>query len=65
MKTICLYFLPEEKFSGALLWVWLLHAQKYPNSYTRNSTEIQKDIFKVYVNIKRQKSIYFIREETR
>ncbi|KAL4428932.1 hypothetical protein ABPG74_017522 [Tetrahymena malaccensis] len=64
MKAICKYFLPTEQFSGGLLWIWLLHAQKYPNNYDRNTSEIEESIYKVYSNIKKQKSIYFIKEES-
>ncbi|EAR83313.1 zinc-binding dehydrogenase family oxidoreductase (macronuclear) [Tetrahymena thermophila SB210] len=64
MKAICNYFLPSEKFSGGLLWIWLLHAQKYPNNYDRNTSEVEENIYKVYSNIKKQKSIYFIKEES-
>ncbi|EAR96245.1 zinc-binding dehydrogenase family oxidoreductase (macronuclear) [Tetrahymena thermophila SB210] len=64
MKAICQYFLPSEKFDGSLLWIWLLHAQKYSNNYVRNTSEIEYDIKQVYRNIKKQKLVHFIKSES-
>ncbi|KAL4429280.1 hypothetical protein ABPG74_013586 [Tetrahymena malaccensis] len=64
MKAICNYFLPSEKFDGSLLWIWLVHAQKYSNNYMRNTSEIEDDIQQVYKTIKKQKRAHFIKVES-
>ncbi|EGR31867.1 zinc-binding dehydrogenase family protein, putative [Ichthyophthirius multifiliis] len=63
MKNVCKYFVPEEKFSEALLWIWLYHAKKYTTSYERNTAPIQNKIQVVYRAIKNLKINSFTQEQ--